>query len=259
MAKQYTWEIAACQEGAGFTLREKETGNLMHSRIGPWVEANRVYVDQSELGRRQSSGRVVIYDVGLGIAANALAAIETGAELEIVSFERYPEALNQALQAPPEAFPFLAAHLEKLSPLLRDGSWSSGDGRVRWRLVSGDFREIDISALPPADLVYFDFYAPAVCPELWTQEVFAKVRGAMKERDSLLITYAANKTIRSAMLLAGFFVGEGVGTSMKGSTTMATRDLSALHRPLDRTWLESLERSSKALPLAQLREHPQFS
>ncbi len=251
MTNEYTWEIAPCQEGAGFTLLEKESGQLMHSAVGPWVEANQVYVGQSEFDRRSVSP-LVIYDVGLGIAANSLAAIEALAEssgrtVEIYSFERHPKALEQALHSP-ERFEFLRPHVDKLNILLGSGVWSSAE--VSWRLLAGDFRAVDLSALPAADLVYFDFYAPAVCPELWTYGVFKKLHSKMRVSPaSLLITYASNKAVRAAMLLAGFAVGVGVSTSMKAETTVASPVSEGVRRPLPGTWLEGFERSPKQLPI----------
>lgn len=243
----------------------------MHSTLGPWVEANLVYVGQSELDRRS----LVIYDIGLGIAANSLAVLEAldrlpadlKRQVQIISFERSPEALAQALQLP-ERFRFISRHLDKLRLLLEKGSWNSADSRIHWKLMTGDFRELSLSSLPPADLVYFDFYAPAVCPELWTYAVFLKLRTQMKS-DGLLITYASNKAVRAAMLLAGFFVGDGVSTPIKSETTVASPTLGALKNPIGRVWLAGFDKSPKQLPIdwpeerreearQAIHTHPQF-
>src|SRR6185437_15235579 len=95
---QPKWELEACDAG-DFTLRERDSGQLMHSRIGPWAEANAVYVAQSRFGAEAQTAESwpVLYDVGMGIAANCLAAIATGQKLRIFSFERYPEGLVAAL------------------------------------------------------------------------------------------------------------------------------------------------------------------
>ena len=274
-----TWEVAACDEGAGFTLRERESGQLMHSMLGPWFEANHVYVQQSELDRRilqrSETDPLVIYDIGLGIAANSVAAITAlsrmGAlrrPIQVYSFEKYPEALEEALKTP-AAFSFLADFFEPLRTLLKTGSWGSPDGRIRWDLVPGDFPELDLSALPMADVVYFDFYAPAVAPVLWGFGVFSKIFPKVRPEDGVLITYSSTKAVRTAMLLAGFYVGDGVPTPMKHETTLASPSLGALRRPLTCEWLTRLDRSAKPLPpdwpasrreegMALIRSHPQF-
>jgi queuine tRNA-ribosyltransferase len=71
--------------------------------------------------------------------------------------------------------------------------------------------------------------------------------------------------VRSALLLAGFFVGIGDPSGPKSGTTAAAVDLADLKRPLDARWLERLGRSSAPFPadahgdaLDRIRAHPQF-
>jgi tRNA U34 5-methylaminomethyl-2-thiouridine-forming methyltransferase MnmC len=241
------FEKVACQEG--FTLRENISGQLMHSQVGPWREANQVYVEQSDL----SSGTdpFVLYDVGMGTAANALALIarwDRARPLRIVSFEKFPESLEMALSLESE-FDFLKPWAGVLRELLDKRQVHHEN--IGWNLVTEDFLQCDFSRLPRPDLVYFDFYSPAVCPELWTTEVFSRVRDARR-----LVTYASNKSVRVAMLLAGLYVGKGRSTSMKLETTIA--GVAPVENLLDHEWLESLARSPKEFPLERLREHPQF-
>jgi tRNA U34 5-methylaminomethyl-2-thiouridine-forming methyltransferase MnmC len=229
----------------------------MHSQVGPWIEANRVYVDQSDLEKVPEGGEpFVLYDVGMGTAANAIALIEkwralgNTRRLGIISFEKHPEALESALGF---QFDFLQSWKEPLRKLLNHGRVTLPG--LEWQLVKGDFLTVDFLKLPCPDLIYFDFYSPASCPELWTEEVFSRL-----SRSSKLITYASNKSVRAAMLLAGFYVGHGTSTSMKLETTVAGRWSSVGgENPLGRDWLESLARSPKNFPMDRLRAHPQFS
>lgn len=240
------FEKVACQEG--FTLRENISGQLMHSQVGPWREANQVYVDQSDLS---GTDPFVLYDVGMGTAANALALIarwDHARPLRIVSFEKFPESLEMALSLESE-FDFLKPWSGVMRELLDKGQVHRES--IGWNLVTEDFLQCDFSRLPRPDLVYFDFYSPAVCPELWTSEVFSRVRDARR-----LVTYASNKSVRVAMLLAGLYVGKGAATSMKLETTVA--GVAPVENLLDRDWLESLARSPKKFPMDQLRAHPQF-
>jgi tRNA U34 5-methylaminomethyl-2-thiouridine-forming methyltransferase MnmC len=241
------FEKVACQEG--FTLRENISGQLMHSQVGPWREANQVYVEQSDLS--SGSGPFVLYDVGMGTAANALALIarwDSSRPLRIVSFEKFPESLEMALSLESE-FDFLRPWSDVLRRLL-DSRYVQHEN-IEWNLISDDFLTAPMEDFPRPDLVYFDFYSPAVCPELWTTEVFSRVRGARR-----LVTYASNKSVRVAMLLAGLYVGKGRSTSMKLETTIAGS--LPVENLLDREWLESLARSPRGFPLERLREHPQF-
>src|SRR6185437_13436910 len=132
-----------------------------------------------------------------------------------------PEGLVAALSER-EKFPFLSPYREMLEALLENGEWRSE--RLEWRLLSGDFSRTQLDRVPRADWIYFDFYAPSACPELWTPEVFRRLRTQANE-NSLLITYASSKAVRAALLLAGFYVGEGEGTTMKSATTIASPNL----------------------------------
>jgi tRNA U34 5-methylaminomethyl-2-thiouridine-forming methyltransferase MnmC len=239
------FEKVACQEG--FTLRESLSGQLMHSQVGPWTEANAVYADQSGL---RGEGPLVLYDIGMGTAANALALIARlgSRPLRIISFEKYPESLELALGMESE-FPYLQERTVVLHELLdrRHVRFEN----IEWNLVTEDFLDASLLGFPRPDLVYFDFYSPSVCPELWTEEIFSRLKTAPR-----LITYASNKSVRVAMLLAGLYVGKGAATSMKLETTVAGS--SPVANLLDLDWLESLERSPKDFPMDRLRAHPQF-
>ncbi len=55
------------------------------------------------------------------------------------------------------------------------------------------------------DLVYWDAFAPSAQPELWTSEIFARVRSWMAP-EGLLTTYSAKGDVRRALLAAGWLV-----------------------------------------------------
>jgi queuine tRNA-ribosyltransferase len=251
----------------------------MHSHVGPWQEAETIYVGQARLAEKlaRAGGPLVVFDLGLGIAANAIAAIEffSGCaprrDLHLHSYELHLDGLRLALTHA-ERFPWVARHVEALRALLANGEWTSGpEGgpRLQWRLVEGDFLSADLTGVAAADVVFFDFYSPKACPELWDVGCFSKLKTACSPRAELF-TYGASTAARSAMLLAGWHVGRGGATEAKSETTVAAAELSDLARPLGEDWLQKLGRSEKPLPpsiaplsrdiaLEQIRNHPQFS
>lgn len=206
----------------------------MHSAIGPWVEACSIYVDQSDLPARlaaRTDKTLRVHDVGMGLATNALAlldrleAIGSPKPVHIISFEEDLTSLRFALSEI-ENFSFLKPHEEKLLEILQNGFWNSPDRRIRWECRVGDFL-LRPPESEPADLVYFDFYTPKSCPRLWTSDVFVGIRGNTGA-DITLITYSVATSVRNALTLAGFHVGEGVSTSRKRSTTIACTRLERL-------------------------------
>lgn len=250
-----------------FSLRDPRTGEAMHSWIGPWEEANLLYIQQSRLAERlarPASGAsfspdpLVVHDVGLGIAANSLAAIACrerlaggppARPLEIHSFENDPRGLAAALEEPEERFPFLAPYRDRAAALLQQGEWNAPDGSVRWVLHAGSYLD-RLPGAPAAEVVFWDFYSPRSCPELWRREVFERVHASLEPRRSRglgtdLYTYSAATPVRAALLLAGFYVGYGCNTATKNDTTIASTRLRDVERPLEARWLAKAECSTK--------------
>ncbi len=264
------FELVTLRNGAR-AVRHLGHGEVMHPSVGPWEEARRLYVEQPRLAERlRTPGEpLVIHDVGLGAATNAVAALtcarELGSErrraLELVSFELDLAPLRLAL-ADAAGFPFLQPFREASEARMRDGVWE-GEG-ARWRLHLGDVQEHLDAELPKADLVYFDPFSPASNPGLWTPTVLARVRAGCREEGegALLLTYSAATPTRVTLLLAGFYVGAGVSTGTKGETTVAATRPEALASPLGARWLSA--RAPHGEPLtaeveSRLLAHPQWA
>jgi len=252
-------------------VRDAEAGEVMHPIIGPAVESERLYVAQSRLPALVAAPgpRLVLLDVGLGAGSNALAALRAaeaapeGRGLEIVSFERDLGALALAVSDEGAARLGLDTTARDAGrALLARGRFESR--RVVWRLVLGDALETLRGEDARAEFVYWDPFSPKANPGLWTCAAFAAARARCAER-AALYTYSTATATRAALLLAGFFVGQGDPSGPKEQTTAAATDPALLARPLDARWLARLERSSAPLPkdapadaMERIRAHPQF-
>ncbi len=259
----------------GGTLKDLITGETMHSSIGAWEEANSVYVGQSDLDRPGRGIPLVVYDIGMGVAANAIALLDADqspklgptSPIHVVSFENDPSGLALALENL-DSFPYLRLWEPRLRELLKRGRIEQE--RIQWDLHVGDFAAMSLEGFPRADLIYFDFYSPKVCGPLWAVEIFSKLKSACAP-GARLITYSSATHARVAMLLAGLFVGRGRSTPAKSETTLAALSMENLGTaPLGGEWLGKLLRSSRAVPfgweegqknevLERLRRHPQFA
>jgi queuine tRNA-ribosyltransferase len=249
-------ELVIFENGTA-SVRPEDSTEAMHSSIGAWEEANTLYVGQSGLMERlmtQEPAPLVLYDVGMGIAANAPAAIAcwrkvNGRPLQIVSFENQTDGLRLALKHS-ERFPFFDVPM--LECLLAHGRYIE-PGLV-WELREGDFVRVNLAHEPEPEVVFWDFYSPGSADNaLWGYTSFARIWAACaKRRDSgqtvTLTTYSSATAVRAAMLLAGFQVGVGAATSAKRETTVASTRCQELARPLDHRWLMKFERSDKPLP-----------
>jgi tRNA U34 5-methylaminomethyl-2-thiouridine-forming methyltransferase MnmC len=261
------------------TLVDRENGQAMHSRIGPEAEANLVYAERARIEEKLRGDRssVVLYDVGMGTGANVLAVLERiradsecRGELRVFSFETKPEGLRTALMRIDD-FPILRPWVSELHLLLENGHTDIplGPVRVTWRLCVGDFfeaiaegRDPTKVGVPPPNFVFFDFYSPKVVPELWTREKFTLLRRKIAENPASLFTYSSATPVRMNLLLAGFFVGEGVSTGVKNETTVAATSFDLLERPLGKDWLRKLETSTSIANSPykdEVRCHPQWT
>jgi queuine tRNA-ribosyltransferase len=238
-----------CADGR-LTLREAATGRWMHSAIGPEAEARAIYRAQSELGllalERADAEPLVVWDVGLGIAANSLAVLQAWPgprRLEVWSFESDPAGLRAAWERRAD-LPWLARPAGAVQALLGRGEWD--DGASRWRLLTGDFRA-RMEDAPAPNLIHFDLYAPESCPELWSVDVFAKLRERAAP-GARLVTYAAATPVRTALWLAGWRVGPGSATTLKRETTLAVAPGGTLPQTFGAEWLAKWERSLRWRP-----------
>ena len=173
------YEVHKAWEGFS-SIRQVSSGEIMHSRTAPMEEARKLYVEQSHLAKRleKSSGDqtpLVIWDAGLGAAANAIAAIECFEEapaaqpMRIVSFENDLDSLRLALLCQ-EDFPYL--RIDAAQALLADGQWQSpSHPRLSWILLRGDFLEA-ISRAPAPDLIFYDMFSTKTSAQLWTALLF---------------------------------------------------------------------------------------
>ena len=298
-----------------FSIRQISSGEVMHSVSNPSDEANALYVEQSRLAERlreagpvgpvaasarppttrelpvkrpiagawppmAAEAALVVWDVGLGAASNAMAAIACfervhaahGSEalrpLHLVSFERDLDPLILATKKS-AYFP----HLQHAAPhaLQAEGHWTHASGLLRWDLLTGDFLERFAEA-PAADLIFYDPFSAKTDTGLWTAPVFARLRNHGREKPFQLYTYSSATAVRVAMLSAGFFVAEGAPTGPKRSTTVGFSSVPPADwtsHLLGLSWLARWRRSHSQYPAEladrlkpdfarHIESHPQF-
>ena len=266
-----SYELVQLGNGV-FSLRSLEHGETMHPALGPIAEAQALYVDQLDVRRRSGLHQrpFVIWDVGLGAAANAIAVIPAVPHLRLLSFDSTTAPMEFALQHA-EQLPYLKPHISHIQALLTKGKVAF-DGRT-WELHFGNFPDLLHSALPAPDAILFDPFSPARNPEMWTAQLFQRLFDLLSSPCSLA-NFSRSTMFRVSLLLAGFHVGRGAPIALKEETTVAANTPSLIRDPLDSRWLERAQRSHSAEPLwtpvyrkapltpstlEKLRAHPQFS
>lgn len=272
------FDLVALKSGHN-SLRLKENNETFHPVIGPDAEAKILHVEQQRIAERsQELDEFIIWDVGLGAAANALACLQVlpapRARVELHSFDKTLDPLQFALHYA-EALPYLLPYRNLLARILSTG-WVQVNEQVRWYFHLGDFREqLTRPDLPAPHAILYDPYSVRGNHEMWSLEHFARLRQRLAdEKSCLLSNYSRSTAIRCTLLLAGFYVGRGTSIGEKEESTLASNQLAQLERPLDANWLHKVADSQNANivrvggyrygfiqedDLRLLREHPQFS
>jgi queuine tRNA-ribosyltransferase len=267
-----------------FSIGQRSSGEIMHSFVHPDEEARLLYAEQSHLGHRLREGgedALVLWDVGLGAAHNAMAAIRvyeglladghTGLKpLHIYSFENDLDSLRLALD---HLLKFKHLWYSGPSHLLRKGEWSSADGRLVWKLLEGEALE-RMPEAPAPHIVFYDPFSAKTNGPLWSLEAFQKLYAHCGQEATEIFTYSASTPVRASLLAAGFTLAKGRPSAAKADTTIALTprmaQINSFQRELlDQVWFGRWERSERPYPenldaglipwfLGQVRQHPQW-
>jgi tRNA U34 5-methylaminomethyl-2-thiouridine-forming methyltransferase MnmC len=267
------------------SVRSLADDETFHPVVGPVAEAEALYVHQLRLRERLQNhpGEFVIWDVGLGAAANALTVLratkDIACKIHLISFDHKLEPLKFALKHAAD-LGYFGGYENHLQEFLREHRVSFQDGEqfVNWEFQLGDFPTLlnsqlvgrdsrraafDLSGsaredarpteiLPAPHVILFDAYSPAKNPAMWTLPLFTNLFQLLNPQGPCALpTYSRSTILRVTLLLAGFFVGVGHATGEKEETTIAANDLSFISEPLDARWLERARRSHRAEPLME--------
>lgn len=268
------YEVHIAMEGFA-SIRHVSSGEIMHSRTAPMEEARALYVEQSflkeRLTARLSSGEVrpplVVWDVGLGAAANAMAAIESYEQearkgevrpMRIISFENDLNSLELAFR---NSEKFLYLRHSGPAWILKRGEWVSREfPGLSWRLVKGDFVAEVKRVEERPEVIFYDMFSSKTCVDQWSHALFRDLFRACGSGGSELFTYTCSTAARVAMLAAGFFVARGRNAGEKQETTIAFTPEARMgafterYESLGAEWLMKWRRSAAKVPLDFTRE-----
>ncbi len=268
------------------SIAERET---FHPVIGPVAEAETLYVKQLKLRERlaKHSGEFVVWDVGLGAAANVLTVLretkEIPSSVRIVSFDHKIAPLEFAVNHA-ENLGYFSGYETSVKHLISEGriDFQNEKQSVSWGFHLGDFPTLLTGSLshspthtfPAPHAILFDAFSPAKNPAMWTLPLFTNLfRSLDPSRPCAMPTYSRATMLRVTLLLAGFYVGVGHATGEKEETTIAANTLELLEEPLGEKWLGRVRNSKSAEPMfdsfyeqrpispeswARLNAHPQF-
>ncbi len=189
------------------TLRSEQLGEQYHSVHGAVQESTHVYIKAGlEFVSRED---VDVLEVGLGTGLNLLLTwvrcLEGKCRVRYTALEPFPlghaqlEALGHCADL---AWPGLhEPFIERMTS--GHGEWHEALGGLTFRKLTEAAAEHE--AEQAYDVIYFDAFAPAIQPELWTVDLFQRMHRMLRS-GGVLVTYCAKGDVRRAMLAVGFDV-----------------------------------------------------
>lgn len=202
-------------------------------------ESRHVFIGGNDLSRRiEDAARFAIGELGFGTGLNILVAWDLwrrtskapGARLEFLSFEKYP--LSKAdLERAHAAWPQYAELSERLiaaMPPAVEGAHRLGlDEDVTLTLVLGDAKDHLARMDAEIDAWFFDGFAPAKNPDMWSPDIFAEV-ARLSNDGATAATFTVAGDVRRALQSAGFEIEKRQGFGRKRE--MLTARLAAPQR-----------------------------
>jgi tRNA U34 5-methylaminomethyl-2-thiouridine-forming methyltransferase MnmC len=207
-----------------------------HSHHGAAQESRHVFIEAglapllaAGLGQ---NGLLRVLEVGLGTGLNALLTLEaaqaTGALIEYDGYETFPlpAAAVAALasqwtdnNAADTRFTFSIAFKQ-----LHAAPWGSVveiDETLFLTKIQQPVQQADLGA-DLYNLIYFDAFAPEKQPELWTEDVFARLYAAAAP-GAVLVSYCAQGQFRRNLRAAGWLTEKLPGPPGKREMTRARK------------------------------------
>ena len=222
-------EIATTRDGS-HTVVVPELTVTYHSVHGAIQESLHVFVEAGlkYLLQQSAHEHICILEIGFGTGLNALL---TAMEVEKSSTSIYYVAL--------EPFPISveAAHqlnycqqlerkdLQADFIRMHECEWNKGLSITEEILMHKSNSSLqEFNHQTKFNLIYFDAFAPAAQPELWTTEIFRKLFELLQP-GGVLVTYCAKGDVRRAMKEAGFTVKKLPGPPGKREMLRAEKTL----------------------------------
>lgn len=178
-----------------------------HSVYGARTESRHVFVKHGLLRylTEEPSSELTVLEVGFGTGLNALLtllACSKGCSITYHTYELYP--LSKAMVS--SLFEQkLSTEEWKVMQQLHDAPWGEPCQIREGFFLYKHHQDVCTAALPAAEVLYMDAFAPEKTPELWSDEMLQKLATATVCRGRLS-TYCAKGVVRRSLEEKGFRV-----------------------------------------------------
>lgn len=202
-----------------YTIYDEGVGECFHSIHGAVQESLHVFIRSGFDGCHKFSVRVL--EVGFGSGLNAFLTLLRAGELQkivdYVAIELYPleaELINIFSTCVEDKDLFIRLH---------ETPWQARKAITPNFCLTKRREDVLMANITgPFDVVYFDAFSPEKQPELWTEEIFARIYDAMTD-GSALVTYCAKGEIKRRLGRVGFVLEGLPGPPGKREITRAKK------------------------------------
>lgn len=208
------------------TLFDEDRDETYHSRGGAITESEHVFISAGLKFVLERKNDILLLEVGFGTGLNALLTYRylqgTAARVHYTAIEPHPldwdlaKTLNypQILKDP---------SLESVYAKLHQSPWNQSTLIAENFLLHNWQTSIEEANLVlNYDLVYFDAFAPAKQPEIWSENIFTKIFEA-QTIGGILVSYSAQGEFKRTLKKVGYDVGILPGANGKREMTRARK------------------------------------
>ena len=208
------------------TISIPEMNVTYHSHHGAIQESLHVFIDAGfrYMSDTLKTPNLCIFEMGFGTGLNALLTLieaeKSHRHIYYSAIELLP-LQNEEIVSLNYCEQLQRQDLVPVFQKLHDCEWENDIGITpHFTLNKKRGNLVNFSTGQPVNLIYFDAFAPAAQPELWTKEIFEKLF-SMLLPGGTLVTYCSKGDVRRAMQSAGFTVEKISGPPGKREMTRA--------------------------------------
>ncbi|MCB1143886.1 MAG: bifunctional tRNA (5-methylaminomethyl-2-thiouridine)(34)-methyltransferase MnmD/FAD-dependent 5-carboxymethylaminomethyl-2-thiouridine(34) oxidoreductase MnmC [Leptospiraceae bacterium] len=206
------------------SIRSTIYDDIYWSGDGGYGEKKYVFLDSIQIEERwKSKASFTILELGFGAGLNFLVTVERWTQsisnhLNFLSFEKHPlpgEALETLLKNFPDLEPYSKKlirkykYIEKGMHVLDFPEWN-----VTLTLFIGDVLEELNKIETGVDVFFLDGFAPRKNPEMWSREIFTKLK-SLSDNQSIFATYSTALSVIENAEKSGFLTEKKQGYESK--------------------------------------------
>lgn len=186
------------------TLYVPQLDEHYHSVKGALTESLHIFRDCAFLHHPQSNQPLRVLEIGFGTGLNAVVtamAANVSHQAHYISLELFPVEIEII-----EKLNYGEMVDNNLLMALHKAPWETAQPITPFFTLEKRKCDFTQSVLPnDIDVVYFDAFAPEKQPEMWSEELFARIYASMTH-GGILTTYCAKGEIRRRLQRVGFTV-----------------------------------------------------